>query len=134
MDEPTDVARRIRRDARANRMAVRYWAGWRLQLTYGPYEEAFEERIVSAARAYLASIGEPVPADRSKDPYRDLWHLSVSWRGGFPAEQGRRQLADLLAAIGVPEGKRAGEQVARTSTRGLANPQVTHWVWKDEQV
>ena len=57
---------------------------------------------------------------------RDLWHLSASWRGGTPAEQGRAALAELLVALEVPEKGRAGHQPIRGPWA-----QVTHWIWRD---
>lgn len=141
-DSPTDVARRLRREAAAKHISSRYWAGWRLELTFGPYERAFEpERVAAAfkaaAEAYEQIYGEPPPAGAeaeaaSLEAQRDLWHLSVSWRGGHPAEPARLLLADLVAAIGVPEGQRDGRQPARVyDPSGRLSPQVTHWTWGD---
>ena len=142
IDSPSDVARRLRRDARANRRATRYWAGWRLELTFGPYELALEPEWVALAKTTAAAVYEQVHGKTAPDgpeaeaasleAQRDLWHLSVSWRGGHPAEPARLLLAELVVAIGVPEGERDGRQVARVyNPHGQPSPQVTHWTWKD---
>jgi hypothetical protein len=143
-DSPADVARRLRRDADRDRHASRYWAGWRLELTFGPYEltlgperATFARRV--AAAAYEQLRGEPAPAGPEADAaslaaQRDRWHLSVSWRGGHPVESARLLLADLVAAIGVPEDRRESYQLARVfSPDGRQSPQVTHWTWRDPQ-
>lgn len=137
-DSPADVARRLRRDARARKLATRHWAGWRLELTHGPYEDAYAadpERVAFARREVERVFGEQDPADRvaAREAERDLWHLSASWRGGAPAEEGRRLLAELVVALGVPEELRDGFQVARTYGPAGANPQVTHWAWRDKE-
>ena len=142
IDSPADVARKLRREARAKRSATRYWAGWRLELTFGPYELAFGPERGAAARAaakevYEQLYGRPPSAEeldpeRSAELQRDLWHLSVSWRGSHPVEEGKRLLAELVAALGVPDGKREGEQPARVfAPDGRQSPQVTHWTWRD---
>lgn len=142
LDSPTDVARRLRRDARANRRTTRYWAGWRLELTFGPYELALDPAWAALAKITAAAVYEQVhgkapptgpEADAiSLESQRDLWHLSASWRGGHPADSARLLLADLVVAIGVPEGEREGCQVARTyAPHGQPSPQVTHWTWRD---
>lgn len=141
IDSPADIARRLRRDAR-QREAVRHWAGWRLSLTFGPYETAFEPARAAAAKRMAIEIVEAATGEPYKttpeaeatalESQRDLWHLSVSWRGNHSVEDGKRLLDDLLVAIGVPEEKRAGEQFARTFVAGnRPSPQVTHWMWRD---
>jgi hypothetical protein len=140
-EPPTDVARRLRRAAQAHRHTTRYWAGWRLELTFGPYEQAFDPDRAdfarrAAAEAYEQIYGTPPPtgpeADASSlEAQRDLWHLSVSWRGGHPAESARPLLAELVAALGVPEAEREGRQPARVFGPGGQSPQVTHWTWRD---
>lgn len=131
-DSALDVARRLRHGARANRLAVRYWAGWRLQLTFGPYDRAFDTQTAEIARSVVEQVAGAPPPDPG-EAERDVWHLSVSWRGGHPAEPAKLLLADLVEAIGVPESDRQGEQVARVyAPGGLQSPQVTHWTWRDE--
>ena len=133
IDSADDVARKLRRDAQRGE-AVRYWAGWRLALTHGPYEQAFDPERVAMARATVERVfGEAVPTGpEALAAQRDLWHLSVSWRGGYPVEEGKQLLAELVVAIGVPEGEREGRQFALVVTPGGAvSPQVTHWVWRD---
>jgi hypothetical protein len=141
IDSAADVARRLRRDARRGE-AVRHWAGWRLALTFGPYETAFDPARAAAAKRAAAAImeeaaGAPVVVTAemeaaSLESQRDLWHLSASWRGNHPVEEGRRLLAELVAALGVPAEGREGEQVARVyGADGRTSPQVTHWVWRD---
>ncbi len=141
IDSAADVARRLRRDAR-QREASRHWAGWRLALTFGPYETAFEPALAAAAKRtdieiMEAATGKPYETTPEGEAaalasQRDVWHLSASWRGNHPVEEGKRLLAELLAAIGVPEEKREGEQMARTfAPGGRPSPQVTHWMWRD---
>ena len=130
IDRPHDVGRRLRSGARANRLAVRYWAGWRLQLTFGPYEEAFDSQSVQRVRSAIEAVTGASPPDGA-EAERDLWHLSVSWRGGHPAEAARTLLAELVDALGVPASQRDGTQPARTYASGAQSPQVTHWIWKD---
>lgn len=142
LDSPADVARRLRRDARANRRTTRYWAGWRLELTFGPYELALDPAWAALAKTTAAAVyeqahGKPAPTGPEADAasleeQRDLWHLSVSWRGGHPAESARLLLSDLFVAMGVPEGKRDGYQPVRVLTPNGPSPQVTHWTWKDQ--
>ena len=142
IDSVADVARRLRRDAKKGE-TVRHWSGWRLALTHGPYEDAFDPDRVAFARQAANELYErvhdrPAPAGAemdalSREAQRGLWHLSASWRGGHPVEQGRAALAELLAAVGVPEAKRDGVQYARVLTPHGTSPQVTHWVWRDEE-
>jgi len=145
IDPPTDIARRLRRDARARRLASRFWAGWRLELTFGPFEQAVEPERAAAAMTTAAALfeqayGKPPPADNpafgsaaSAEMQRDLWHLSVSWRGTYPAADGKRLLGELIVAMGVPEDKREGIQPMRVLTPGGASsPQVTHWIWREQ--
>jgi len=142
-DPASDVARRLRRDAKKYKHAERYWAGWRLELTFGPYEQAFDQERAAKAKAAAAKIfeqfhGKPAPSGPEADAaslesQRDLWHLSVSWRGSFPADDGRLALSELIESLGVPEDQRKGQQFARLySPSGRPSPQVTHWIWKDE--
>ena len=129
IEPPADVGRRMRARARQYRLAERYWAGWKLTLTFGPYTEALPAANVTHAQA-LAS--ELLSGYKPADPAalaaleRDLWHLSASWRGGTPAEEGRTALAALLVALEVPEQERAGHQPIRGPWA-----QVTHWIWRD---
>ena len=135
MIEPaTDIARRLQRDVRRH-VATRYWAGWRLSLTHGPYEDALDQEHVQFARTAAEQIlGEKF--DPSKDaPSRasqqGLWHLSASWRGGYPTDEGRVRLDELVVALGVPEEDRVGRQPVRVFGPSGPSPQVTHWVWRD---
>lgn len=135
MIEPaTEIVRRLQRDAR-QRVATRYWAGWRLSLTFGPYEDALDEENVRFARATAEQIlGEqfdPTKDVLSRAVQQGLWHLSASWRGGYPADEGRTRLDELVVALGVPEGERGGRQPVRVFGPGGQSPQVTHWVWRD---
>jgi len=138
-EPPADLARRLRRAAQVHRHTTRYWAGWRLELTHGPYELAFDPERAAAARKAAAEVyeqlyGAPPPTDdqASLESQQGLWHLSVSWRGGHPAEPARLLLADLVAALGVPEEDRGGRQPARVySPDGRQSAQVTHWTWRD---
>ncbi len=138
MIEPAaEIGRRLRRDAR-QRVASRLWAGWKFQLTHGPYEDAFDPETRKAATEVASQLlGEAPPTSpeakaRMRLVQQGVWHLSASWRGGFPVEEGRACLAELLAALGVPEDKRDGYQAARTFGPNGANPQVTHWTWNEE--
>lgn len=140
IESVADVARRLRRDAR-QREAVRYWAGWRFALTLGHYETAFDPARAAAAKRAATEIMEAVTGEPYEttpeaeaaaiESQRDLWHLSASWRGNHPVEEGKRLLGELLVALGVPEEKREGEQIARTFVPGgRPSPQVTHWMWR----
>lgn len=133
IDPAADVARRIRRDAQKGE-AVRYWAGWRLALTFGPYDQAFDPaRVAMVKETVERTFGEPPPVGpEALAAQRDLWHLSVSWRGGFPVEEGKRLLAELVVAMGVPEDKRGGYEFARVMTPNGVSPQVTHWIWREK--
>jgi hypothetical protein len=136
IDTPADIARRLRRDARNKRLAERYWAGWKLSLTWGPIAEAFEPERTAFARAAASELlGEPWTEAHSAmtaEAERDLWHLSVSWRGTYPVADGKRLLGELIVALGVPEDKRAGYQPVRVlGPDGRQSPQVTHWIWMD---
>ena len=136
IDSPSDIARRLRRDVRSKRLAERYWAGWKLSLTFGPILEALgSERTAYARRTASELLGKPwTEADSAQaaEHERDLWHLSVSWRGTYPAVDGRRLLDELVVALGVPETERAGQQPLRLmGPGGKMSPQVTHWIWRD---
>lgn len=136
IDLPSDVARRLRRTARDKKLVDRYWAGWKLSLTFGPIADAMSPLDVAMARATASKLlGRPwTEADtkRAAEVERDEWHLSASWRGAYPAADGRRLLGELIVALGVPEAKRAGQQPLRVrGADGVASPQVTHWTWKD---
>ena len=137
IDSPADIARRLRRDARNKRLAERYWAGWKLSLTWGPIEEAFNDpaRTAFAREAASRLLGEPWTEAHSAmtaEVERELWHLSVSWRGTYPVADGKRLLGELIVALGVPEGQREGTQPVRVMRPdGTQSPQVTHWVWRD---
>lgn len=139
IDSPTDIARRLRRDARVKLLVTRYWAGWRLELTFGPYERAFDPVRAAAAAATAAALyeqvhGAPAPTvdlATSIAAQKDVWHLSASWRGGEPVEAGREMLAALIVALGVPADRRDGTQPMRVLAPGGAqSPQVTHWIWR----
>lgn len=144
-DSAVDVARRLRRAGRRDLHATRNWAGWHMEITFGPYEVAWAsdpERVrfakEAARQVWERAHGSPPPSDpeteaRALELQRDTWHLSASWRGGYPAEEGRRLLAQFVAAMGVPDGKRDGYQAARVFGPGGASPQVTHWTWKDNE-
>jgi hypothetical protein len=133
----TDLARRLRRDAKSKGLGSRYWAGWKLQLTFGPYEKVFDDETKKLADNVVDQVlgpptNDPVAKQVVKELTKDQWHLSVSWRGGFPIESGKVRLKLLVVALGVPEDKREGFQVARVTTpSGQPSPQVTHWVWKE---
>ena len=107
------------------------------ELAFGPERAALASR--TAAEVYEKLYGEPPPAGSEADAasleaQRDLWHLSVSWRGGHQAGAARILLEDLIVALGVPEGQREGRQPARVySPDGRQSAQVTHWTWKDPQ-
>lgn len=144
MIEPVQsVARKLLRDSKTHRLTTRFWAGWRLELTYGPMDQAFgPERhaaAMNAARAIYEQLGVDVPEDdpqamvAAREASRDLFHLSASWRGNHPAEEGKRLLAELIVALGVPVNMGAGIQPARTFTGSTPNAQVTHWEWHDRQ-
>jgi hypothetical protein len=138
IDSPADVARRLRRDAIARKLTTRHWAGWRLELTYGPYLEAYAadpERVAFARAKVEEMFGaqDPAELEASREAEQGLWHLSASWRGGHPVEDGKRLLAELVVAFEVPESKRDGFQAARTYVGGKVSPQVTHWTWKDKE-
>lgn len=136
IDPPSDVARRLRRTARDKRLADRYWAGWKLSLTFGPIVAAFGVKQTAMAYRVAAELLGQQVADvdlvAANAAQRDEWHLSASWRGAYPAADGRRLLGELIVALGVPEAKRAGQQPLRVrGADGVASPQVTHWTWKD---
>jgi hypothetical protein len=141
IDSHFDVARRLRHTARINKIANRYWAGWKLSLTFGPYEQAFEPWRAAGAKAMATEIfeqvhGKPAPDDNpsaSAALQRNRWHLSASWRGNYPAADGKHSLQELIVAIGVPEAERAGIQPIRMMLPdGSASPQVTHWIWREQ--
>jgi len=137
IDPPADIARRLRRDARNRHLAERYWAGWKLTLTFGPIAEAFEPtRIAWAREAASELLGQPWTETESVmavEHERNLWHLSVSWRGAYPADDGKRLLGELIVAMGVPEDKREGIQPMRVlAPSGASSPQVTHWIWREQ--
>ena len=137
-----DVARRLRRDTLRNRHSTRYWGGWRIEVTHGPYELAFDPAFAAEIRATCEQVwrklhGEPPLVGPESDAanfasQRDLWHVSASWRGGEPVEVGKRLIAELVAALGVPEELREGAQVAQVRGPAGPSPQVTHWVWRGE--
>ena len=137
IESASEVAFRLWRTARAKRLAERYWAGWRLVLTYGPYDEALPARDVAQAKAVVREVFGPerVAAETTAaavEAQRDLWHLSASWRGVYPAADGRVAIDELIVALGVPADKRAGRQPARVfDPAGRPSPQVTHWIWRD---
>jgi hypothetical protein len=137
IESAAEIARRLQRDARRG-VATRYWAGWRLSLTYGPYEDSLDTANVQFARETAEQIlGEkfdPKDAALHRAVQQGLWHLSASWRGGYPANDGRTRLDELVGAIGVPEEHRAGSQPIRVFGPGGQSPQVTHWVWRDLRV
>jgi hypothetical protein len=133
IDSPADLARRLRRAGRAKLHATRYWAGWHLELTFGPYELAFAhdpDRLAWAKREAVKvyeQAGLPMPSDAEYtaqlEAQRGDWHLSASWCGGHSAEDGRRLLAELIEAMGVPADKRDGMQVAaHARARRAAEP------------
>jgi len=135
MIEPAaEIARRLRRDSR-QRAAVRYWAGWRLSLTHGPYEDALDQEHVQFARTtaeqLLGETFDPTKDALSRAVQQGVLHLSASWRGGYPTDEGRTRLDELVVALGVPEEDRAGRQPIRMFGPHGASPQVTHWVWRD---
>jgi hypothetical protein len=139
-DAPTDIARRMKRGARQDRIALRYWAGWRLQLTIGPVDGLFGPEADEFARQELVKLfGDEAPRDHEgftellAQMDRNKCHLSVSWRGGHPVEDGKRLLAELVVAFGVPEDQRAGFQTARVYVSNQPSPQVTHWVWTEQR-
>ena len=112
IDSAEDIARKLKRGAReaqsADKTVKRYWAGWRIFLSYG-----LENNLAAKAG---------IPYDEN-----NVWHLSVSWNGGYPVEEARNELKQLVIRLGVPEDKREGFEVAKVA----GSPQVTHWVWKD---
>jgi len=134
IEPATEIARRLQRDAR-QRVADRYWAGWKLSLTYGPYEDAFDperERFARAtAEQILGAKFDPTKDVASRAVQQGLWHLSASWRGGYPSGEGLARRDELLVALGVPETERAGHQPMRVFGPSGQSPQVTHWMWKD---
>jgi hypothetical protein len=137
IDPPSDVARRLRRDAHSKRLAERFWAGWKISLTFGPIAEAFKpERTALARETASRLLGQPwTEADSAKaaERERDQWHLSVSWRGTYPVADGKRALDELIVALGVPESDRTGHQPIRVQrSDGTMSPQVTHWMWRDK--
>lgn len=136
IDSPSDVAYRLRRTVREKKLVERYWAGWKLSMTFGPSAEAFgPERISLARQTASAILGKPwteANSAQSMELERDEWHLSVSWRGTYPVADGKRLLDELIIALNVPEADRAGQQPIRTMRPGGAlSPQVTHWIWRD---
>lgn len=137
IDSPSDVACRLRRDARSKRLAERFWAGWKLSLTFGPIAEALEpEHVARARKTAAALLGEPwteAHTTQAVEHERDRWHLSASWRGNYPALDGKRLLDELIVALAVPETERAGVQPLRLMMPGGGmSPQVTHWIWRDK--
>jgi hypothetical protein len=137
IDTPPEVARRMRRDAH-RKGAERFWAGWKLILTFGPYELAFAPEVVAHARRatekIAADIGHPgkMPTpEESIAAQQDVWHLSVSWRGGTSVEEGRRLLDELLVALGVPPDRRGGFEFAQQFRAGRPLAVVRHWVWHE---
>lgn len=130
-----EIARRLQRDARRG-VATRYFAGWRLNLTYGPYEDAVDEVTMAWARSITEQVtGSETDPVLSRKLQQGLWHLSASWRGGFSEKNGRTHLVELLVALGVPEDARAGIKPIKVfNPNGQQSPQVTHWMWKDPPV
>lgn len=141
---PEAIAWRLRRDATRDRCASRLWAGFRLELTFGPYELALgparAQWAETQARAMFRELHgkDPPKVDRvaSHAHQRDLFHLSASWRGRGDREAADRELAALVVALGVPEQERAGVSPVRWVLSDRTElPAVMHWVWhaKDER-
>lgn len=127
IDSAADIARRLKREAKKSdplHGASRHHAGWRLALTYGdPTPEQAKAFIVER---FGQEFYDKVPEDAENTGLE--WHLSASWRGGFPVEAGKLALDELLVALGVPEDKRTGFEFARVA----GSPQVTHWMWSEK--
>ena len=136
IDSPSDVAYRLRRTARETKLAERFWAGWKLSLTFGPISQALaKDRVLLAREAASKLLGRPWTESDSSltdERERDTWHLSASWRGTYPVADGKCLLDELIVALGVPEADRAGIQPLRLmGPGGVMSPQVTHWIWRD---
>lgn len=140
---PEQIAWRLRRDATRDRCASRLWAGFRLELTFGPYELALgparaqwaETQARAVFRELYGKDPPTVDAATSHAHQKDLFHLSASWRGRGDREEAERDLAALVVALGVPEKERTGVSPLRWGfANGRQAPAVTHWVWhaKDE--
>ena len=129
IDPPLDVARRLKRDARQNRLVERHWGDWKLILTFGPHLDAFSAERTAAPLDRLRQLyGRDVQIDpeRARELERDLWHLSASWRAArTPTEAELLLLEHLLNALGVPPDKREGYHAF--------DQRVKHWSWKDEE-
>jgi hypothetical protein len=131
------VARRLRRDARKAdpfHSASRHWCGWRIALSFGsPSEEQGFPALVALMRAHDArpeNVAKRAAARVAEQVFCDVWHMSASWRGGYPVEDGKRALDELLVAMEVPDADRAGHQPARVFGPNGQSPQVTHWFWR----
>jgi hypothetical protein len=131
VDSATDVACRLRQNAHGQGLSMQCWAGWRLVLTFGPYEEALGPELMAVATVKAAELFKQLhgrlPSDADREPIdsrRDVWHLSVSWTGDRPIEQAQMLLlVELIVALEVPEDNRKGFYL---------NPRVAHWIWRDK--
>ena len=144
-EDVAEVARKLRRDAKASgawEPALRRFGGWKLALTYGRKggadAEAVAEKIVSASLGpeFLEHHKKVGPKPDPLDVHLFRWHLSASWaRSGQPAESDRVRLGALVAALGVPEDLRKGEQpivILQTVAAGMTmHSLVTHWRWDE---
>jgi hypothetical protein len=130
-----EIARTLRREARQSGLAQRYWSGWKVLLSFGPYVDAFDEGTLRVAEDVVEQLTGKRPdatdhaTTRAVD--RGRWHLSASWRGGNDVGDGRARLGELVSEIGVPESERAGRQPARVFGATGPSAQVTHWIWSE---
>lgn len=128
IESATYIARRLQKQARESGLAKRCWAGWTIFLQYGPTVDAFDQETFRHSVATAEQIqGKKYDPDAARVAEKNQWHLSASWRGAYPVEDGRELLAELVVLLGVPEDKRNGFEFARVA----GSPQVTHWMWKE---
>jgi hypothetical protein len=141
MDDVREVARKLRRDARRLNdyfdAAERRLGGWRLCLSISRVLPDTDSRAEAMLRATLGEdfVREHREKGKKTEPTDALFlhcHLSTSWRhAGPPSDRERERLDELLAALGVPDDIRKGEQFASMSGPTGPGAQVTHWRWKE---
>lgn len=149
-EDVAEIARKMRRAAKggahdADNPVTRTLGGWKLVLSYGRKGgaelEAEAERFVAEkfGQEFIDQAKRTAPKPGPLDEFIFRWHLSASWSSrthpNGPTATDKRRLADLVAALGVPEAARAGDQpiaVMQTTPQGTTMQSiVTHWRWDE---